>query len=124
MPDHKGDIPDPDEDDIMAGDRRISRPDSRLPDWYISDAAYRPIPIVWFAATVIAQSIALFVITLVFLDRSGWITIALTTLVTVGLLHWAWQRGIGTAALGWRIATPVILGLQLALIAAVSLERI
>lgn len=118
------DWPDPNEDDIMAGDRRISRPDSRLPDWYISDAAYRPIPIVWFAAAVIAQSIALFAIAMVFASKSGWFTIGLSTLVTIGILHWSWQRGIKDAAMGWRVATPVVLSMQLLLIIFSALGRI
>ncbi len=37
--------PNPREEDIYAGERRVSRPDSALPDWHIPDAAYRPIPI-------------------------------------------------------------------------------
>jgi hypothetical protein len=41
--------------DIMAGERRISRTDTALPDWYVSDAAYRPIPIAWFAGALILQ---------------------------------------------------------------------
>ena len=43
------------EDDIMAGERRISRTDTALPDWYVSDAAYRPIPIAWFAGALVLQ---------------------------------------------------------------------
>jgi hypothetical protein len=124
MPEGNHDYPDPDEDDIMAGDRRISRPDSRLPDWYISDAAYRPIPIVWFAAAVIAQSVALFVIAIVFADKNGWFTIGLSTLMTMGIFHWAWQRGIKGAGMGWRVATPVVLTLQLLLIIFSALGRI
>ena len=117
-------FPNPNEEDIMAGDRRISRPDSRLPDWYISDAAYRPVPIVWFAAAVIVQSIALFVLAMVFASKNGWFTIGLTTLVTFGILHWAWQRGIKNSAMGWRVATPVVLTMQLLLIIFSALDRI
>ena len=96
MPDR--DYPDPKEEDIVYDDRRISRPDSSLPDWYASDAAYRPIPIVWFAGALILQIIAM---PAVFLISA--VALGLSPLVTVGLACWSvvlsgtsrWSVGCG-----------------------------
>ncbi len=99
------------EGDIMAGDRRLSRPDSALPDWYMSDAAYRPIPIVWFAGAMMAQVIAQPIAFLVTgsLNFPAWLMIATAALVSVLIGKWAWKRGIGGAGMGWKIVTICML---------------
>ena len=116
MPDPESKYPNPNEEDIYAGDRRISRPDSSLPDWYISDAKYRPIPIAWFAAAIVMQAALISFLWLLLSQLSGWITIALASLTTGGIFQWAWTRGIGDAGSGWRIATIAVMALQLVLI--------
>lgn len=108
--------PNPREEDIYAGDRRISRPDSSLPDWYIADAKYRPIPIAWFAATIVLQTAVITAIWFVLISQSGWLTIGLAALATGAILQWAWLRGIGSAGGGWQIATILVMVLQLAFI--------
>ncbi len=115
MPEEKDGYPDPREEDIYAGDRRISRPDSSLPDWYISDASYRPIPIAWFAAAIIVQAVAIYVIALLTLEQSPWLMIGLSGLITGAIGMWTWERGIRHAARGWKIALVIVLGLQLAI---------
>jgi hypothetical protein len=115
MPDEKDGYPDPREEDIYAGDRRISRPDSSLPDWYVSDASYRPIPIAWFAAAIIMQAVAIFLIALFLLERSVWLMIGLSGLTTGLIGMWTWERGIKNAKKGWKVGLAMVLGLQLAI---------
>lgn len=106
---------DPDEDiagDVMAGDRRIARPDTALPDWYVSDASYRPIPIVWFAGAMLLQ-----VITQPLLIGLLWGTLALpgpvVTMVSLGasglIAVMTWRRGMDRAAPAWRVLTIAML---------------
>ena len=113
MPEPEPKYPDPREEDIYAGDRRLSRPDSALPDWHIPDAKYRPIPIAWFAAAFLLQMVVLVVIFWVLIDESGWITMGLASLATGALGKWTWERGMKDAGTGWKIATVMMLLLQL-----------
>lgn len=102
----------PNEGDIMAGDRRIARADTALPDWYASDTAYRPIPIVWFAGALILQVIAQPAIVFVARNMLGLpaiITFAIAVLATCGIGFATWRRGMARAAKGWRIATLTML---------------
>ena len=108
--------PNPREDDIMAGDRRISRPDLSLPDWHIPDASYRPIPIAWFAAAFLLQMVVLFFVFIVLINQSGWLTILLAGLASGAIGMWTWDRGMREAGLGWRIATIATLSLQYGLV--------
>lgn len=125
MPDQeKTKYPDPREEDIYAGDRRISRPDSALPDWYIADAKYRPIPIAWFAAAVLMQTVAVSSLFFILITKSGWITLALSGLASIGIATWSWQRGIGSAGKGWQIATVLTMGLQWGFIALGVSDRL
>ena len=124
MPDKEKDYPDPREEDIYAGDRRVSRPDSALPDWHIPDAKYRPIPIAWFAAAFLMQMVVLFVIFLVLSTQSGWVTIALSSLATGAIGMWTWDRGMRDAGNGWKIATFLVLIAQLAFICLGASTRI
>ena len=122
MPD--GEFPNPREEDIYAGERRISRPDSALPDWHIPDAAYRPIPIAWFAAAFLLQMAALFAIFVVLISQSAWVTIALSALATGALGKWTWERGIKDAGTGWQVATALMLAVQLAFVCLGAATRI
>ncbi len=107
----------PREDDIMAGDRRISRPDSALPDWHIPDAQYRPIPIAWFAGAFLLQMVVLFAIFVLLANLNAWATILLSAAVTGMIGAWTWARGMRDAGSGWRIATIAILALQFGFVA-------
>lgn len=122
MPDR--DYPDPREEDIMAGDRRLSRPDSALPDWHIPDASYRPIPIAWFAAAFLLQMIVLFVLFVVLIGLSGWLTIGLSVLATGALGMWTWERSMKDAGAGWQIATALMLAVQLAFVCLGAASRV
>ncbi|MEM6858554.1 MAG: hypothetical protein AAF559_11840 [Pseudomonadota bacterium] len=116
--------PDPREDDIMAGDRRISRPDLSLPDWHIPDASYRPIPIAWFAAAFLLQMVVLFFVFITLINQSGWLTIALAGLATGAIGMWTWDRGMREAGLGWRVTTFAMLALQYAFVCAGAALRL
>jgi hypothetical protein len=121
MPDQ---FPDPREEDIMVGDRRLSRPDSALPDWHIPDASYRPIPIAWFAAAFLLQMIVLFALFVILIVQPGWVTIMLSILATGAIGLWTWNRGMKNAGAGWRIATIVMLAAQLALVCLGAASRV
>ena len=120
----KPDFPDPRKEDIMAGDRRISRPDVSLPDWEVPDSAYRPIPIVWFTGAFVIQMVALFAIFIVLLEQHGAITIAMSAIVTGAIYAWTWDRGMKDAGRGWRGATIAILMATFLLVCAGSASRL
>lgn len=105
--------PNPDDGDVMAGDRRISRPDTALPDWHNPDASYRPIPIAWFAGAFLLQMVTLTVIFVALASVHGFVTIAAAGLATGMIGAWTWRRGMHSAPRGWRIATIVALSIQL-----------
>ena len=120
-------MPDPQEDDygdIMAGDRRIARPDTALPDWHNPDASYRPIPIAWFAGAFLLQLVVLFAIFMIFIGKHGAFTIGLSALATGAIGKWTWDRGMSDAGNGWKIATAVMLLVQLAFIALGASDRL
>jgi hypothetical protein len=117
-------FPNPREEDIMAGDRRLSRPDSALPDWHIPDAAYRPIPIAWFAGAFLLQMIGLFVLFMVLIGQPGWVTILLSILATGAIGLWTWDRGMKGAGTAWQVATFVMLAVQLALVCLGAASRV
>lgn len=108
------DYKDPREEDIVYGDRRISRPDASLPDWEVPDTAYRPIPIVWFTGALFIELFVLGLIAAILGSLNGWITIALSGVATVAIGIWTWRRGMEDAGTGWKIATAVMLAAQLA----------
>lgn len=103
-----------DESDTSYFDRRLSRADCALPDWDIPDAAYRPVPIVWFFSAWLAQFFGLL---LVFIAASsfGAVTVTCLCLAFSGLVAvWTWNRGMDEARKGWRIATAIMLAGQFA----------
>lgn len=99
------------EDDIMAGDRRIARTDTALPDWYVSDAAYRPIPIAWFAGALVLQ--VLLQPAIVYLGWAGGSSTGFMLACAIGGTGLIWymtqQRGMASASLAWRVATILML---------------
>lgn len=113
MPDR---YPDPRTEDIMAGDRRISRPDASLPDWEVPDTAYRPIPIVWFTAAMVMHMFLLAIFFFTLVDATGYITAALSIFATASIGLWTWKRGMHSAGLGWKAATIIVMGAQLAFV--------
>jgi hypothetical protein len=116
--------PDPREEDIYAGDRRVSRPDSALPDWHIPDASYRPVPIAWFAAAFMMQMVVLTILFVMLLGQSGWVTIILCGLATLALGVWTWERGMRAAGSGWQTATALMLAAQFALVCLGAAPRL
>ena len=122
MPDRE--YPDPREDDIYAGERRISRPDSALPDWHIPDATYRPVPIAWFAAAFLLQMVILTALFAILLGQSGWVTIIMCILATLALGVWTWERGMRAAGVGWQIATAMMLAAQLGFVCLGAASRL
>jgi hypothetical protein len=120
----EGRFPNPRKQDIMAGERRLSRPDSALPDWHLPDAAYRPIPIAWFAAAFLAQMVVLYALFMLLIGQSGWLTIGLGSLVTGLICQWTWQRGMQRAPRGWQVATVLFLIVQLSFVCLGAAARI
>ena len=108
----------------MAGDRRISRPDTALPDWHVPDASYRPIPIAWFAGAFLLQMVVLFAIFMIFLSKHGAFTIGLSALATGAIGAWTWERGMKDAGGGWRTATIGMLLVQFLFVCLGASERL
>lgn len=120
-------MPEPQEDengDVMAGDRRLSRPDSSLPDWQIPDGHYRPIPIVWFAGALLIQVVVLPVIFMLLLSKHGLFTVVIAAAVTGATGLWTWRRGMQHASFGWRVSTILMLVTVLALVIISASPRI
>lgn len=107
----------PREEDIVYGDRRISRVDNSLPDWEMPDTAYRPVPIVWFTGAGLLTLIVLVVLAVLLRSQSLLIAVALGAAATGGIGAWTWGRGMASAGIGWKIATILTLIVQLALYA-------
>ncbi len=127
MPDnesYRSPHPDPRKEDIMAGDRRISRPDSSLPDWEVPDTAYRPIPIVWFTGALVIQMVVVFAIFVALLDQHGALTIALAGIASGAIGAWTWDRGMKDASAGWKVATVLIMLATFLLVCAGAWERV
>ncbi len=106
------------EGDVMAGDRRIARADTALPDWYASDAAYRPVPIVWFGGALVMQVIALPLLAWVALSLIGLgpLATAVFLCISTGLVwRFTWERGMRSAGAGWQFATGAMLVFFLAI---------
>ncbi|MEO1489181.1 MAG: hypothetical protein AAFR88_07075 [Pseudomonadota bacterium] len=118
-----GEYPDPRKQDIMAGDRRLSRPDASLPDWEVPDTAYRPIPIVWFTAAMLTQLVALTISFWVFASAAAFYTILTAGLVTGLIGAWTWARGMRDASIGWQRATVIMLTAQLGFIVLAVVSR-
>lgn len=114
--DRNSPFPDPREEDIMAGDRRVSRPDASLPDWEVPDSAYRPVPIVWFTGAMIGQMVVLSVLFWLLAGAHGSYTIASGGVATGMIGAWTWRRGMARASAAWRWATIIMLTLQLGLL--------
>lgn len=119
-----GERPDPRKEDVMAGDRRLSRPDSALPDWFFPDASYRPIPIAWFAGALVLQVIAMPIVFAVTMNWHGLATIAASLLVSALIGHLAWERGMAEAPPAWRIGTLAMLGFFFAINCIAAVERL
>lgn len=102
-------FPDPREEDIAYGDRRLSRPDASLPDWEVPDTSYRPIPIVWFTGAFLIH-LAICLAILVALGGFGpWVTVPLAALAAGTTGAWTWERGMAGAGNGWKVATVLFL---------------
>lgn len=115
--DDQPNYPDPREEDIVYGDRRISRPDASLPDWEMPDTAYRPIPIVWFTGAMLVELIVLSALAVLLANHSGWLAIALAGLATGAIGKWTWDRGMAGAGGGWKLATIMMLAIQFGFLA-------
>ena len=96
----------------MAGDRRIARADTALPDWYASDTAYRPIPIVWFAGALILQVLAQPLVAWLAWGLLGWpraYVVALALVASGVIWQFTWTRGMQQAPRVWQVATAAML---------------
>ncbi|MEO1730404.1 MAG: hypothetical protein AAFR64_06665 [Pseudomonadota bacterium] len=111
-PEDEPTYPDPREEDIMAGDRRLSRPDSSLPDWEMPDTAYRPVPIVWFTGAFFMHLIAIMAVFVTFAVIGimlPWLILGGCALAALQIGKWTWDRGMHSAGFGWKIATIAML---------------
>jgi hypothetical protein len=109
-------FPDPRNEDIMAGDRRVSRPDASLPDWEVPDSAYRPVPIVWFTGAMIGQLVVLCSLFWLLAAANASYTMAFGGVTTGMIGAWTWRRGMARASAAWRWATIIMLTMQLGML--------
>ncbi|MXO95759.1 hypothetical protein GRI34_04905 [Erythrobacter aquimaris] len=112
MPDDRNEPGEPNEGDVMAGDRRIARADTALPDWYASDAAYRPIPIAWFAGALVLQVVAQPASVMLFWGLFGLprlAVVAIALLISGMIWQFTRERGMSGAGRPWQWATGLML---------------
>ncbi|WP_100258865.1 hypothetical protein [Qipengyuania seohaensis] len=112
MPDDEEEPDGTKEGDVMAGDRRIARTDTALPDWYASDAAYRPIPIAWFAGALVLQVVAQPATVMLFWGLFGLprlAVVAIALLISGMIWQFTRDRGMSGAAKPWQWATGLML---------------
>jgi len=109
-----------DESDTAYFDRRLSRADCALPDWDIPDAAYRPVPIVWFFSAWLVQTFGLVLAFVVFSSFGPYAMTAVFSLLSGAVAIWTWNRGMKSAGMGWKIATKLMLLVQLSFAAQSS----
>jgi hypothetical protein len=81
---------------------------------------YRPVPIVRFTGLIVLQSAIDVALVAVLAGFPGVVTLGAGTVVALVLLRRAWRRWLATASHGWKVATVVALGLNLALVALAS----
>ncbi|MEL7197111.1 MAG: hypothetical protein AAGL10_02250 [Pseudomonadota bacterium] len=111
-----------DEGDTVYFDRRLARKDCQLPDWDIPDAAYRPVPIVWFTSAFLAHLVVSIVLFMILGGSAPWLPIVLCTVAAGGVWKWTWDRGMRDARMGWKIATVVMLSVNVLYVIAVALS--
>ena len=112
MPDEKDEPEDANEGDVMVGDRRIARTDTALPDWYASDAAYRPIPIAWFAGALVLQVVTQPAAVMLFWGLLGLprlVVVAVALLASGMIWQFTWDRGMHGAPKAWQWASGLML---------------
>ena len=81
-----------------------------VPGTWMPEAAYRPVPIVWFGGAFVFQSIQLVVFTIMFAARQPIYTAVTTLVATLAIAFWTWNRGIRDSSLVWQAATLGMLG--------------
>lgn len=81
---------------------------------------YRPIPIVWFAGGWFVQVGALLFLFLLLLGKPILYPLLTTALVSYGIGHWTFGRGMSGASTGWKVFTVAALGLNWVLVALVE----
>ena len=75
----------------------------------MSDAAYRPIPIVWFAAAILIQAVVIFIVFLALMAKPGLFTLLLSALASGMIAKWTWDRGMQHAGAIWKTATALVM---------------
>lgn len=110
-----------DEDgEVWGGDRRLSRPDTSLPDWEMPDGAYRPVPIVWFAGALFLQIIVQSLVTALVMGIFGGpaaVSFVCSAIATALVWRNCWSRGMASAGQVWQVLTGAMLLSTLGLVA-------
>lgn len=81
-----------------------------VPGTWMPEAAYRPVPIVWFGGAFVLQSIQLIVFTIMFATKQPIYTAGTTLIATLAIAFWTWNRGIRGSTPVWQAATFGMLG--------------
>jgi hypothetical protein len=93
-------------------------------DELFPDGEYRPIPIVWFAGAFVAQVALLFIAFFAFYALEPAYTVGVSALITIYIGWRTWRRGMKRAAVGWKLATFLVLLLNWALVSLAAQDRI
>lgn len=109
---------------LPPGERPRDREDTQLPESLLPDSQYRPVPIVWFAGAMLVQTAVLAATGLLLAIAHPYAVIALASLGTGIVGQWTWSRGMKTAPAGWKLATILVLGAQLALVSLLAAARL
>ncbi|MCR2833876.1 hypothetical protein [Parerythrobacter lacustris] len=116
-----------DDGEVWGGDRRLSRPDTSLPDWEMPDGAYRPVPIVWFSGALFLQILVQPLIALIvigILGLPGRTNLAIAFFATGMIAQMTWNRGMAQAPAVWQVLTGAMLAGSLALIALAHIPEL
>lgn len=79
---------------------------------------------VWFAGAFIAQVVLLFVGFFAFYSLPPIYTVIASALITLFVGWKTWRRGMKRASLGWKVATVIVLLVNLALVSIGTQDRI
>ena len=88
---------------------------------WMPEAAYRPVPIVWFGGALVFQLFQLAGLGMLLLEMPGAIIAATTALASCAIGWWTWERGMREAGSVWKGLTLAMLAGSWAAVALAAL---
>ena len=93
-------------------------------DFLSGDGEYKPIPIVWFTRAFLTQVFLQLAFFFILYAVDPIYTVAVSVIITAYVAWRTWQRGMSSAAIGWKIATFAILVFNLGFVSIAAQDRI